>query len=157
MARIQEATRGKPIMKRTPWLGATVAAIALLTAGTTDAAAPALVKQFFHAVETRNKDLVLKIVREDYIQHMPGIPTGRAAILNYIDMVAPKGQGKEPEFRRVIAEGDLVVVQFRREDPNGPVAVVETFRIQGGQIAEHWAVTEAIPPEDKARNKNGMI
>lgn len=117
----------------------------------------ALVKQFFHAVETRNKELVVKIVREDYVQHMPGIPTGRAAILNYIDMVAPKGQGKEPVFRRVIAEGDLVVVQFRREDPNGPVAVVETFRIQDGQIAEHWAVTEAIPPEDKARNKNGMI
>jgi len=117
----------------------------------------ALVKQFFHAVETRDKELVVKIVREDYIQHMPGIATGRAAILNYIDMVAPKGQGKEPVFRRVIAEGDLVVVQFRREDANGPVAVVETFRIQGGQIAEHWAVTESIPPEDKARNKNGMI
>ncbi len=117
----------------------------------------ALVKQFFHAVETRNKDLVVKIVRDDYIQHMPGIPTGRAAILNYIDMVAPQGMGKEPEFRRVIAEGDLVVVQFRREDANGPVAVVETFRVQGNQIAEHWAVTEAIPPEDKTRNPNGML
>jgi predicted SnoaL-like aldol condensation-catalyzing enzyme len=116
-----------------------------------------LVKQFFHAVESRNKELVIQIVREDYIQHMPGIPTGRAAILNYIESVAPKGLGKEPEFRRVIAEGDYVVVQFRREDANGPVGVVETFRIQDGQIAEHWAVTEPIPPEDKARNRNGMI
>ena len=151
-------------MKRIAVLATTWTALALLATSAGHAAAPAnleankaLVKQFFHAVETRNKELVVKIVREDYIQHMPGIPTGRAAILNYIDMVAPKGQGKEPVFRRVIAEGDLVVVQFRREDPSGPVAVVETFRVQGGQIAEHWAVTEAIPPEDKARNKNGMI
>lgn len=151
-------------MRRNAGLAATLSVVAWLSMSPAHAAAPAnldankaLVKQFFHAVETRNKDLVVKIVREDYIQHMPGIPTGRAAILNYIDMVAPKGPGKEPVFRRVIAEGDLVVVQFRREDPNGPVAVVETFRIQGGQIAEHWAVTEAIPPEDKARNKNGMI
>ena len=151
-------------MTRTARCLAALAALLLAAVPVVNAAQPAdleankaLVKQFFHAVETRNKDLVVKIVREDYIQHMPGIPTGRAAILNYIDMVAPKGQGKEPVFRRMIAEGDLVVVQFRREDPSGPVAVVETFRVQGGQIAEHWAVTEAIPPEDKARNKNGMI
>ena len=117
----------------------------------------ALVKQFFAAVEGRDKATVEKIVREDYIQHMPGIPTGRAAILHYIDMVAPKGLGKMPQFARVIAEADLVMVHFRREDPNGPVATMEIFRIQGGQIAEHWAVTEPIPPADKTRNKNGAV
>lgn len=117
----------------------------------------ALVEQFFRAVESRDKQAVTRIVREDYIQHMPGIPTGRAAILNYIDMMTPKGQGTMPKFARVVAEGDLVVVHFRRDDPNGPVATIEIFRVQGGQIAEHWAVTESIPPEDKARNKNGMI
>lgn len=117
----------------------------------------ALVKQFFAAVEGRDRATVEKIVREDYIQHMPMIPSGRAAILHYIDMVAPKGLGKMPQFARVIAEGDLVMVHFRREDPNGPVATMEIFRIQGGQIAEHWAVTEPIPPADKARNKNGAV
>lgn len=116
-----------------------------------------LVEQFFRAVESRDKQTVIRIVREDYIQHMPNIPSGRAAILNYIDMVAPKGKGVMPKFARVIAEGDLVAVHFRREDPNGPVATIEIFRIQDGQIAEHWAVTEAIPPEERARNKNGMI
>jgi predicted SnoaL-like aldol condensation-catalyzing enzyme len=117
----------------------------------------ALVKQFFAAVEGRDKATVEKIVREDYIQHMPMIPSGRAAILHYIDMVAPKGLGKMPQFARVIAEGDLVMVHFRREDPNGPVATMEIFRVQGGQIAEHWAVTEPIPPADKTRNKNGAV
>jgi len=63
----------------------------------------ALVKQFFAAVEGRDKATVEKIVREDYIQHMPMIPSGRAAILHYIDMVAPKGLGKMPQFARVIA------------------------------------------------------
>jgi predicted SnoaL-like aldol condensation-catalyzing enzyme len=117
----------------------------------------ALVEQFFAAVEGRDKATVEKIVREDYIQHMPMIPSGRAAILHYIDMVAPKGPGKMPQFARVIAEGDLVMVHFRREDPSGPVATMEIFRIQGGQIAEHWAVTEPIPPADKTRNKNGAV
>ena len=117
----------------------------------------ALVKQFFAAVEGRDKATVERIVRADYIQHMPGIPTGRAAILHYIDMVAPKGLGKMPQFARVIAEGDLVMVHFRRDDPNGPVATMEIFRIKDGQIAEHWAVTEPIPPADKTRNKNGAV
>lgn len=117
----------------------------------------ALVEQFFRAVESRDRQTVIRIVREDYIQHMPNIPSGRAAILNYIDMMTPKGKGVMPKFARVVTEGDLVVVHFRREDPNGPVATMEIFRIQGGQIAEHWAVTEAIPPEETSRNKNGMI
>lgn len=141
-----------------------LAALVLALAGPSSAADSAdlernkaLVRQFLAAVEGRDKATVTRIVREDYIQHMPGIPTGRAAILHYIDMVAPKGPGKMPQFARVIAEGDLVVVHFRREDPNGPVATMEIFRIQGGQIAEHWAVTEAIPPADKARNTNGAI
>jgi predicted SnoaL-like aldol condensation-catalyzing enzyme len=62
-----------------------------------------------------------------------------------------------PQFARVIAEGDLVVVHFRREHANGPVATMEIFRIQDGQIAEHWAVTQPIPPADKERNSNGMV
>jgi len=142
----------------------TLGAILLMFAGITTAADGSalernkeLVKQFFAAVEGRDKATVERIVREDYIQHMPMIPTGRAAILNYIDSVAPKGKGKMPEFARIIAEGDLVVVHFRREDPTGPVATMEIFRIQDGLIAEHWAVTEKIPPADQARNKNGML
>nr|WP_298728127.1 nuclear transport factor 2 family protein [uncultured Steroidobacter sp.] len=42
----------------------------------------ALVEQFFRAVGSRDKQTVIRIVREDYIQHMPNIPSGRAAILN---------------------------------------------------------------------------
>ena len=138
--------------------GLLLAASAGLAGSTPDLQAnKALVEQFFRAVESRDKQTVVQIVREDYIQHMPNIPTGRAAILNYIDMVAPKGKGTTPKFARVIAEGDLVVVHFRRDDANGPVATMEIFRIQDGMIAEHWAVTEPIPPVEKARNKNGMI
>jgi len=147
-------------MKTSLVLGALLVCLTFASANAADSDLErnkALVKQFFAAVEGRDKAAVEKIVREDYIQHMPMIPSGRAAILHYIDMVAPKGPGKMPQFARVIAEGDLVMVHFRREDPNGPVATMEIFRIQGGQIAEHWAVTEPIPPADKTRNKNGAV
>lgn len=116
-----------------------------------------LVRNFYRAVEDLDKAAVIKLVREDYIQHMPNIPTGRGAILNYIDMVSPKGKGKMPTIVRMIAEGDLVAVHFRRDDPPASIAAVEIFRIQAGLIAEHWAVTEAIPSRDQQRNENGML
>jgi predicted SnoaL-like aldol condensation-catalyzing enzyme len=142
----------------------TTACVLVLCANAAAAAAPAplehnkkLVQQFFQAVESRDKATVIDIVREDYIQHMPTIPTGRQAILNYIDMVAPQGPGKMPQIARMIAEDDLVAVHFRRDDAGGPVAAIEIFRIQDGRIAEHWAVTESFPAADKVRNSNGML
>ncbi|MBB6096475.1 putative SnoaL-like aldol condensation-catalyzing enzyme [Povalibacter uvarum] len=127
------------------------------TAAADLAANKELVRAFFEAVESRDSAKVEKIVREDYIQHVPTIPTGRKAILNYIDMVKAQGKGKMPTIARMIAEGDLVAVHFRRDNPTGPVAAIEIFRIQDGLIAEHWAVTEPFPPASAIRNDNGML
>lgn len=139
-------------------LGIACLALACGAAEAADLAAnKKLVRDFFEAVESRDSARVEKIVREDYIQHIPTIPTGRKAILNYIDSVKAKGKGTMPAIARMIAEGDLVAVHFRRDNPTGPVAAIEIFRIQDGLIAEHWAVTEPFPPASAVRNDNGML
>jgi predicted SnoaL-like aldol condensation-catalyzing enzyme len=131
------------------------------------AAAPAsleankkLVRDFFTAVAMRDKAALGKIVREDYIQHAPNVETGLQGILKFIDRALAQGPAPTtvPDIGvvRIVAEGDMVVVELRRQNPQGLNAAADFFRIQDGKIAEHWGVQQAVP-EDQALNKNGFF
>jgi predicted SnoaL-like aldol condensation-catalyzing enzyme len=51
------------------------------------------------------------------------------------------------DFKRVIAEGDLVmteVVQPKTGDMAETV-IVDIFRVEDGKIAEHWDVMQPVP------------
>lgn len=88
----------------------------------------------------------LTLVREDYIQHNPGVPQGRQAL---ISAFAEKFR-REPDFhleiRKIIAEGDTVAVYQRNVGADGrtKARVVDIYRVEGGQLAEHWDVLQPV-------------
>ena len=56
--------------------------------------------------------------------------------------------------RRYIAEGNFVLALVEaRTDP--PTANCDLFRVENGNIAEHWDVLSMIPPRNQWRNANG--
>ena len=61
------------------------------------------------------------------------------------------------EIKRVIAEGDLVVlhVHSTRGDDAPGRAIIDIFRIENGKVVEHWDVIQDIPAQ--AANTNGMF
>lgn len=82
---------------------------------------------------------------ENYIQHNPTIADGRdefiAAMVPYL-----KGSGVTFRIGQVIASGDIVVVHAESTEASGArFAVADFFRVEGGKIAEHWDVIQAIP------------
>lgn len=82
---------------------------------------------------------------ENYIQHNPTIADGRdefiAAMVPYL-----KGSGVTFRIGQVIASGDIVVVHAESTEASGVgSAVADFFRVEGGKIAEHWDVIQAIP------------
>lgn len=82
---------------------------------------------------------------ENYIQHNPTIADGRdefiAAMVPYL-----KGSGVTFRIGQVIASGDVVVVHAESTEASGArFAVADFFRVEGGKIAEHWDVIQAIP------------
>jgi predicted SnoaL-like aldol condensation-catalyzing enzyme len=108
----------------------------------------------------RNKELVLeamtglfqrhdasvleRLYSEDYIQHNPGIRQGREALAA---LVASMPDDVHYEPGRMIAEGDLVAIHGRiRGWSDVPQVVVDLFRIEGGQLAEHWDVLQDEVP-----------
>ena len=92
-----------------------------------------------------------------YTQHNPGIPDGPEVFKQFI----PKWLSTVPQLsfdiRRVIAEGDLVVLHYHmKNNPNDRgTAIVDIFRVEDGRVVEHWDVLQPVPAE--AANKNTMF
>ena len=98
-------------------------------------------QEFFndHIVESADK-----YVREDYIQHNPGVDQGREALMRAFG----EKFAEHPEFRlniqMMIAEKDKIAVYLKNVDPQGNTKcrVVDIYRLEDGMLAEHWDVLQ---------------
>ena len=103
----------------------------------------AMYREFFN---DHNVSAALRYVKEDYIQHNPGVTQGRAGLM---EAFAAKFR-EEPTFRLdvqfLIEEGDLVAVYLKNVDPEGMTKcrVVDIYRLENGMLAEHWDVLQQV-------------
>jgi predicted SnoaL-like aldol condensation-catalyzing enzyme len=94
---------------------------------------------------------------KSYTQHTPFAADGFDGLRNYIKWIAEKYPNTRGEIKRVLADGDFVILHchytgfFGR---NGD-AIIDIFRLEDGKLVEHWDVIQAIP--ETSLNENTMF
>jgi predicted SnoaL-like aldol condensation-catalyzing enzyme len=99
-------------------------------------------------IVARHLDLAPKYQAEDYIQHNPNIPTGRAAFVKFFGGLGPPTAipDRLPDPPAVaFGKGDYVVLVWNHSavDPANPARTYtynsfDCLRIQNGKVQEHW-------------------
>jgi len=99
-----------------------------------------------------------------YTQHNPFFPDGKQGFIKKVKQWTGDNFNRQFEFKRVIAEGDYVMLHVRQilaEDDkdfgvsaNGN-AVIDIFRLENRKIVEHWDVVHVVPTE--SANNNTMF
>jgi predicted SnoaL-like aldol condensation-catalyzing enzyme len=118
-----------------------------------------LVEDFVRAV-FMDHDLTSleRYLRDDYIQHNPDVPQGKAGFTEFFNMTFTAIPDFRYTVKRVVADGDQVWVYSTTTgthtggpwldiEPTGnklAFDVVDMFRVENGKIAEHWDVADTL-------------
>ncbi|CAB3845628.1 nuclear transport factor 2 family protein [Achromobacter piechaudii] len=118
-----------------------------------------IVVAFFRMMfQDREIDEAVRLyVSPNYVQHNPYMRDGVGPMVDFFPPYFDQHPQAIVDIKRVIAEGDLVVIhnQWRDSPEDRGQAVVDIFRVDKGKIVEHWDVSQEIP--ENPANQNGMF
>ena len=87
-----------------------------------------------------------------YVQHNSAIPDGVSGLVKFVENFAKRYPEYGYDVKRIMADGDLVMfhshctlkAKHRGDDRKGMI-IIDYWKIQDGQIAEHWDSIQTIP------------
>lgn len=120
-----------------------------------------IIQSFIEAVliSQSDKDLLSYISPTEYTEHSPDFGDDLSAFRNVLN--DPFGDNNKPfrykKLHRLLAEGNFVLSVCEGYSRQILSSFFDLFRLENGNIVEHWGTTEAIPPESEWKNDNGKF
>jgi predicted SnoaL-like aldol condensation-catalyzing enzyme len=116
-----------------------------------------LVVEFYERVLNQKDIAAIDKYVGPYKQHNPQAGDGPEGLKGYIGYLRENVPQFRAEIKRVIAEGDLVVLHVHATPAPGArgMAIIDIFKVANGKLVEHWDVIQEIP--EKSANGNTMF
>jgi predicted SnoaL-like aldol condensation-catalyzing enzyme/truncated hemoglobin YjbI len=107
------------------------------------------------AVQSGDAESAAALVTENYIQHTPNVPDGKAGLRMLITKIKNK-ELPAPKITnvRLFEDGEFVILHHDVYWPNRR-AMFEIFRFENGLAAEHWSAIADHP--DTTANGHSMV
>ncbi len=97
-----------------------------------------------------------ELVRPDYIQHNVQAEDGRQGLLDFVAFLQSQG-GTTVQIHRKFANGDLVALHSTYGEGIARQVAFDVFRLENGQLAEHWDALQDYMDETNSVNGNTMV
>lgn len=96
---------------------------------------------------------------KNYVQHNPAVADGLDGFGAAMKYFSENGLVMEyTKLHKVLGEGNFVLAMSEGKFGKGVhTAFYDLFRLDNGQIVEHWDVISPIPPESEWKNSNGKF
>jgi predicted SnoaL-like aldol condensation-catalyzing enzyme/heme-degrading monooxygenase HmoA len=96
---------------------------------------------------------------KEYIQHNPAVADGLEGFGSAMKYFAENGLVMEyKKLHKVLGQGNFVLAMSEGKFGKGELtAFYDLFRLENGQIIEHWDVISPIPAKTEWKNKNGKF
>ena len=109
------------------------------------------------AINQKDFDAAKVYLGTKYTQHNPRAADGPEGLKGFIGFLKAKFPNYHSTFKRVLADGDFVIVHVHNVPNPGERgrAIIDIFRLENGKIVEHWDVAQDIP--EKPANNNTMF
>ena len=102
-----------------------------------------LVLHGFREFAAGNLEPLRTLLHEDFVEHVPGNPSGRDAFLDFI-ATSPVAKATL-DLKQIIAEDNYVMIYYDIVFLTGAAqSVVDIWRFKDHQIVEHWDVKQAV-------------
>ncbi|SHI59687.1 nuclear transport factor 2 family protein [Aquimarina spongiae] len=107
----------------------------------------------------QNDQITTYINPTKYIQHNPAVADGLEGFGAAMKYFAENGLVMEyNKLHMVLGEGNFVLTVSEGKFGKGAhTAFYDLFRLEDGQIVEHWDVIATIPPKSEWKNQNGKF
>lgn len=116
-----------------------------------------LVQRFAASLGSGSMDIYDELVTEEFLQHTPGVSSGRQAVKDLVLMLREAFPDIRNTLEEVIVAGDKVATYgyvsgthrgvFMGIPPTGKfvrTTSMNLFRIKEGKLAEHWEVADNL-------------